>query len=401
MVVFTLLTASLNYLYQLSMSFLLVDADYGTFASLSSMFTIILALAQCFQMSVAKFTSRLRAQDKWCEISYLWKYSLRRAFLMGIVAFSASVLLTSTIVKLLNINNGWYPVILFSSLSLVFTLSANNGVLQGLSRFFALGSSNVLWAFSKLGIGVLLVRQGLGLYGGFAAYFVASVASLVLTFIVLADLAKTRTRQTELGTFGSYTANAFLAILSFAVLTNADVILVKHYFDPETAGYFSVVSILAKVALYAPTGVSTALFPKTAGSERGQAGSSQLFRLALVLVLGLGGGVVLFYQFFSSQVVSLLYGSKYPYAASLLFEYSFAMMLFSASFLMMNYSLSRSKTRITYLMVGATVLEIGLIIMFHSSIKQVIDMILVSSCVCAVLLFIFCSKTRKSEADNI
>ena len=60
----------------------------------------------------------------------------------------------------------------------------------------------------------------------------------------------------------SYTMLTLVGLLSFAVLVNMDAILVKSFFDPETAGNYGVVVTLGKMNLFIPLALGMVLFPK-------------------------------------------------------------------------------------------------------------------------------------------
>ena len=46
------------------------------------------------------------------------------------------------------------------------------------------------------------------------------------------------------------------------VLTNIDLILVKHFFTPIEAGYYSIAQMVGKIILILPIPIVTVMFPK-------------------------------------------------------------------------------------------------------------------------------------------
>ena len=260
MAAFVLLGGLFNYLYQLAMGRMLAPAEYGTLISLLSLFLIISVFSQTIQTSITKFTSRFRVDNRLGRVNYLWKYSLRQTFLLGVALFLALFLLSPLISGFLNIDNSWYWIVFASSFILAFAVAANCGILQGLQRFSLLGFSTTLVGLLRLGLGILLVYLGLGLYGGLLCLPLAILVVLVLTLSFLRDLAKVGNETVEVRGLFSYAGLALLALTAFAVLTNIDVVLVKHFLSPEDAGNYSAISVLGRIVLVAPMGVAVAMY---------------------------------------------------------------------------------------------------------------------------------------------
>jgi len=94
MAIFGLLGGFFGYLYQLSMGIMLTPVQYGMLFSLTSLFAIIMIASQAIQTTLAKFTSKFRAENALGKINYLWRFSLKRTLLFGAVLFLALALLT-------------------------------------------------------------------------------------------------------------------------------------------------------------------------------------------------------------------------------------------------------------------------------------------------------------------
>lgn len=389
MAIASLTAAFLNYLFQLSMGILLTPAEYGVLYSLTSLMAIITNFSQTFQISVAKFTSRFKIDGKRGKINYLQKYVVKRTLLVGLVSFLLMLALTPVISKFLKINNWWYIPLLFSSLIFVFALPAKWGILQGMQRFLQLGASNIMLSFLRLGIGIVLVFLGLGVGGGLAAYIVAYIAVFLLTSIFLKDLTKLDSEKLQIKEYVFYTWAIFLGTLSFSILTNIDIVIVKHYLNAVDAGNYAAISVLGKVVFYAPHGITVVMFAKTSDLfENGQKHRVTLLR-TLIFALLLIGIVIIAYWFFPDFIMNLLFSHKYLFPGVYLFKYTVSMGLFAISFILMNYCLSTNRTKIIYSFIGASILEICLIVFFHSTIGQIVDIMLISGAFCLALTFIF------------
>lgn len=396
MIIFVLLGSFFNYLYQLSMGRLLTPAEYGTLISLLSLLTIISVFGQTIDLSVTNFVSKEKVHNKMGRINYLWRFLLKRTLLLGVALFVILVLLTPLILRFLNMDNNWYIIVLSFSLVFVFAIPVNLGTLRGLQRFVPLGLTGGIAAFLKFSLAVLLVYLGFGLYGGLSSFVIANLFFFFIGLFFLKDLTRAGKERIKISNIRSYTGLALLAIVCFAILTNIDVVLAKHYLNPESAGNYSVLSVVGRIVLYMPGGIVIAMFPKTSELfEKGMGHRSTLLK-AMLFSLFLAGGIVLLYWLFPEFIVTFIFGSKYLVAIPYLYKYGLAMLFFTVSLLSMNYFLSLNETRIGYSLVATTVLELVLIGFFHSEIDQIVNIIVICGIASVVLMLPFYIRVAKS-----
>ena len=400
MVAFGLMAGLINYGFQLTMAIMLTPAQYGTLYSLLSLLVILSIFSSAINTSITKFASTFKAQGKLDRVSYLWRFYLKRTFIIGLAAFLVLSLLSPLISGFLNIDNNWYLIVLFLSLILVFMLPVNYGILRGTQRFIPLGSSNTLIAFLKLSVGALLVYLGWGVYGGLFAFIIAQVAVFAITLFFLRDLTRVGNEKVEIRGFHSYAALSMLAIAAFTLLTNIDVILVKHYLGPEVTGNYSAISTLGKVAFIAPGGIAIAMFPKTSELFEANSAHRPVLLKAILLTVLLAGGVVVIYWLFPQFITNFLFGGKYSLVSPYLFKYGGAMLLFAISFLLMNYFLSLNQTKVAYSLVVAMLAQLGLIIAFHSTIAEVVNIMLISGFLSVALMLPLYLKMRSIRSGN-
>lgn len=388
LVAFWLAAGLFNYLYQLSMGRMLKAEEFGSLFSLSSIFAIVMIFTIGFQTAITKFTSRLKVEGNHGSINALWRLALKRSLLLGFALFVASALISPWLASFLNLKDYRYPLILFSSFVFILALPVNWGILGGLQRFTPLGFTTALWSFLRFALGVLLVYLGLGVPGGLYPFFIATLLTFGVTLFFLRDLWGAKTEKLEEKGLVSYTSLAMLSILSFAAMTNGDVVLVKHYLSPEEAGNYSVLALLGRIVLDAPLGIAVAMFPKTSDLFERGAKSHALLWKALLLTLVVSGVGVALYALFPAFILKILFGAKYPLAVPYLFLYGLAMLLFALSYVLVNYSLSLNRTRVAYALLAAAVVEAGLIAFFHDNISQIVMAMLFSGALCLSLVFL-------------
>ena len=402
MVVFSLSMAFFNWVYQIVMGHWLSPEEFGAMVTLLSILVIFTLLTRTFQISASKFTSKFRVQGGTENICHLWRFLLGRTVILGVVLFMIGAVLAPPVSSFLKLADYW-PWLAFSvSFILVAAVPVNRGVLQGTQRFLALGLTMVAESASKLVFGFLLVYVlGYGVCGAVFPLALSLVIVFALSLFLLRDIICCKANDHETLGLISYTTAAFLAILPLGILTNADMLLARHYLDETTSGDYAALVVLGKVAFFAPFGVVLAMFPKT--SEAAEVGRSPggVLSKAILYTFALGGGVVLMYFLFSGPIVELLYQGKYVSMTPLLARYALAMFLLALSFLLVNYALSLGRTMVVLPLIMAAVLQVCLISLFHSSMAQITDIMIVCGLVTVVLVIPFClASIAKGTPDS-
>lgn len=398
MVFFVLLGTIFNFLFTLAMMRMLSPVDYGTFLALISLLMIVGVFTGPIDTSVAKFVSKEWVHRRLGRISYLWRFFFMRAFVAGVVLFLLLTALSPLLSGFFNIENSWYLVIVFSALIFSFGLFVNWGTMRGLQRFLPLGATGTLWAFLKFAFAIILVYLGLGLSGSLIAFSLAYAGAFLVTLLLLRDILHAGNEKVEASGISSYFGLALLAIVAFTVSINIDMILAKHFLNSGDAGVFAATSLLGKMSLSIPGGILIAMFPKT--SELFETGKAHVtvMRKALLLTVLFGGVIVIIYCFFPGFIANVLnffhFQAGYLGTIPYLFKYALAMLFFAVAFLLLHYFLSINRTKVAYFFVGAMGLEICLIILFHSSIAQIVNIMLISGASCLVLILPFYLKVR-------
>ena len=400
MLAFSLLGILLNYIYQLAIGWLLTPEDYGIVISLLSLLVIFSVFSITIDTTITKFVSKESARNKLEKVHYLWRFALKRTFLLGLAIFIVLALLTPVISRFLNSGNNWYPIILFFSLVLTFALQANFGTLRGLQRFWELGISGSLLVFLKLIIATVLIYMGFRVSGALLALTLSCVIVFFLSTYFLRDLFTAGSEKVKVSGVRSYTGFTFLVLLAFTMLTNVDVILAKHYLSAVDAGNYSAISVMGKVPFFVPGAIAIVMFPKTSQLfEMGGAHSSVL-RKAMLLTSLLAGGVVIIYGVFPQFIINVLFLGKYSTTSPYLFRYGLAMAFFAVSNLLIFYFLSLNRTMVAYPLLGAMLVQVILIVLFHNNIDQIVSIMLLSSVICLMLMLFFYLRMRNDISHN-
>ena len=390
-----LIAGLLNYLYQLQMGRMLPRSEYGILFTMISLAAMLGTVTQTFQNATSRFTSTFRVQGRLGKIRTVWMFLLVRAWMLGGALFLLLALLSPMISDFLNIADRRYLLVLCASLMLSFALPVNQGLLQGLQRFMPLAICQVLLPLVKVTLGVLLVTLGFGVNGGLLPLVIGGVIVFAVSCLFVGDVARESPEKCEVSGVWIYTGVTFLAILSFGVLMNVDVVMAKHYMSEGSAGDYSAMSVVGRMALYAPLGIGTAMFPKTAELFDAGADPRREMRKALFYALIAGGAVLVVYCFFHGFIIDFAFKGGYNFGMFDLLKYGTAMLLLSLSFLLMNYFLSVKQMGVAYVALAVALLLVGLLVVFHSSLGEFVNVMLACGTVSLLLMLPFYVRDRK------
>ena len=249
--------------------------------------------------------------------------------------------------------------------------------LQGAQKFSPLALLNVTYALAKLVLGIGLVLAGAGVAGALSGYFFAPSLMLLVGAWLIRGYFRRRTLPPVLpapgmGPIYRYIVPTMLALLSFAVLTNIDITLVKAFFSPREAGYYSVAQMVGKIILFLPAAVSMVVFPKAASLKALNSSSIHLFHRGLVLSGLLSGSATAVCWLAPSLVLKVLTGKTDPGIVSLVGLFALAMSFYSLLWLEIFYNLSVGATRFIKFLLVAAAAQAAAIYLWHPGLRSVL-----------------------------
>jgi O-antigen/teichoic acid export membrane protein len=230
------------------------------------------------------------------------------------------------------------------SILIIPILASSRGFLQGLQNFRSYGVSLGLEGLSKLVFGVFFVVIGWKVGGA----VLGVILSYLLAMLYCDKIVKKRVDGdkkifTDKEIY-HYTLPTFFTVLFFTAFYSIDLLLVKHFFSAIDAGKYAVVSLIGKIVFFASFSV-----------------------------------IQVIYQFFGDYVINLLFGESYLSVVPLIVPYGLFMLFVSISKMFSLYLLSFKKYSFLYIFSLFLLLEVGLIFLFHESLAQIVNLLMVLS----------------------
>ena len=374
-------------LYQLFMVRALVPADFGLLDKLMGLTLLASMPTGTFQAVVTKFIAGFRAEDDFNKIrAFLWLF-LKKLGVLGILALIVFVFFRSEIGAYYKTENTILIIMVGLLLIISTVLPLNLGALQGLQKFKSLGAASILNSFLRFTLGVAFVNIGLNVAGALMALIIAGLTAFLAAFIPLRKYflfeqdggLKSKTEKLDIKGIYKYCLPAFIALFSFALLTNMDLQLVSPFFSKEDAGYFAVSRMIGKIILYLPGAITIVMFPKVSEYHTLNKDTTPILKKCLWIV----GSICLFAglicSIFPEFILKLLVGKVYPQCIPLVVPFVLSMSFYALSSVFLYYYLSIHNMKFIYVFMGVAFLQAGLILFFHSSLLQVLYILVVCS----------------------
>jgi O-antigen/teichoic acid export membrane protein len=375
----TVVSGALNYAFQVFMGRALGPEQYGVFGALFALFYIVNIFGRGIRFSATRFTAELDGDSR--ILAAFHREFLRQSTLFSIGIFVILVAAAPLVSDFLEVPTTLLVVAIAGTAPFGLALTVNFGTFQGIQWFTSLGGYKVLLAGVKLAGGVALVLLGYGVFGAFAALVLASVVVYVTTTVhlyrQLQDPASSSTF--DYSRAYRYTLPAILTGFCITVPTTVDVILAKHFFASRLAGLYVSASVLGKILIFLPMGISTALFPKVSTQHADEGASRGLLWRALLYTAAIAGLGALTYWVVPEFVITTFYGAAYADAVPLLRWYGVSILAFALASVVLNFELARSRNRFVYIFTAVSLAEIALMWSFHGSPVQFLYILLLGN----------------------
>ncbi|MCC2310075.1 lipopolysaccharide biosynthesis protein [Cellulomonas chengniuliangii] len=195
-----------------------------------------------------------------------------------------------------------------------FLFSVAQGRLQGAAKATAVAG----WSTTSQVLRVLLAAGALAAGMGAVSVLVAVLAAVVAVAVAAGWQVRGARLRTNSGVFSAHSVVLILLTLTFAWLTNIDVMLVRIGAPESAAGMFAAAAVIAKMILIVPTTLSLYLLPRFVNRVGDKDTTNFGVNVIMLTVLVSGVAVALAMAVLGGPVVSIFFGSGYEDAAAIL-----------------------------------------------------------------------------------
>ncbi len=366
-----------NYAFHALASRKLGPSEYGVLVSMLALLTLVAVMSQTIQTVVAKWTAVEELGKRYDRIAALIIRVMRRMLMMGAVCLLGLSLLSGPLSGFFQLSSPW-PIIAVGVTTIVMLiLPVMRGLLQGLQRFNALGVNFLADGFIRIGAGVVIFGLGYHAAGGVLASAIGGALAAVLALGVMPELrraVRNKLPVIDLSGLKLYSLSVLVGVGSFLVISTLDVILVKHWFAPEAAGYYAAGSIVGKAFLFLPFAIANVLFPKVSAQHAVGENTLKLLIKSLLLTAGILGGGVLLAYFLAPLIILTLFGREFllPETLWLVRWFGLAVTPLALTFILLQYNLALNNKRFLAWLLGDVLLMCLGLMAFHSRLETVL-----------------------------
>ncbi len=381
-----------NFLFNLFMSRNLSVADYGILASITTLVGYPALVGTALIPMVVRFAGTYFAKNQLAMVKGLYLKIVKPLLIVGAVVTALLFIYVEQVGAFFHIKDE--SLLAIAAATIFFNLLSviNIAFLQAKLAFTSQVVLNIVTAILKLLIGIVLVYLGYAVGGAVIALFVTVFAFYLLGFYPLRTIFEKSLKTPHIDTkeLYSYGVPSALAFFGLTSLLSTDLLLVKHLFNPEQAGVYAGVALVAKVIFYISSPISSVMFPLIVQKHSKNENFTSTFILSLILVLSFSLLLTLFYFLFPNfTILFFLKKVEYLSLAPLLGLFGLFVSIYCVLAIIVNFYLSIKKTIVYIPILLAALLQGVLIYLFHDSFHQIvmISFVIVLLLVLGLLLY--------------
>ena len=369
----SVVAVGLNYVFLLATGRLLGSGDYGAFAALLGLLTLILLPTGAVQLAVSREISRRIALGDADGADAFSRAALRLGLLLTAPLVAVALVFVIPLRELLDIDSTEAVALAAVGLVAALVFPVAMGALQGYQRFHAVAVLYVLPFAVRLGLLGIIAAVGYRLGGAMLAAIVGGIAAAALAIVLLRQPLRrsARTPRPALGSFLRYLWPVVVGLIGIAVLTNVDLLVVKARFSDD-AGAYAAASAFARVAFFLPATILAVLFPRTAARQARGEDTADILGRSLLVTAAFGALLTLFYAMTGRGLVYTSFGADFASGGELLVPFTISMVLFALANALVGYHLSRDERRYAWIVAATVPVQVAVLAVVPDSPRGVI-----------------------------
>ncbi|CAM1333077.1 sugar isomerase [Tenacibaculum aestuariivivum] len=384
-----------NYLYNLTLGRILGPAKFADAAIMITFLLVLSFIAMTFQLVTAKFSVLFEDVVFKKFISKVYK----NAIIVGVVLGVVIIIFSSELQVFFKTTSATMFIVFGIGVPIYFLMSINRGVFQGKKQLKKLSITYQLEMISRLLITFALlyffnIESSILIALGILCSFIFGLIPFEFKNISFSKIV-------SLEKYESTMVRNFFIITAFYELTqiiinNSDILLVKHYFESYDAGLYASLALIGRVVYFIAWMFVMLLLPTVVQLKKEGKPTAPILLKYVGYIFIIATSIVTLCYFFPEQIITILFGNEYMAIKPLLWKYAIATGVFAISNIFAYYYLSLDKYIPVVISGLFGMLQIGLIILFHKNLEQVVHVqILAMILLLLMQLSFFFFKDRK------
>lgn len=348
------------------------------FAELSFVVTLVLMLTLVtitLQTAIARFAAMYTAKNDTAGLYALHHWASLWSWRIGGIIAIALILGAPFLQHFFHLTSMWPIWLIALGMPLYVAHGIDRGVLQGQARFGRLAVSYQVEMIIRFTGAIVLVALGWAINGAVIGLTLSFAGAWLVGWYMLRvnnpagqlDLIPEQRKAVIL-----FAGPVLVSLLGQILINNSDVLIVKHFFPAEEAGYYAALALIGRIVFFATWSVVTTIFPIVTQKHHRGEGHAILLGAALAIVAVISALIIGAALIIPEFIVQLLFGAEYLHIAPLLWCYATATALYALANVVITYHLALGNGRGSLFAAVAGVAQIALLWCFHDSLAQVV-----------------------------
>ncbi len=261
-----------------------------------------------------------------------------------------------------------------------FAAASLRGLLQGEQRFGVLAASLICEAGGNLIFGLTLIV----LWGGLHSAIFGNVCGVAGGFLFCLGWARKTASANhahlDMRRVLAKSIGTTLALGGLAAMSWADIILVRHFLPPATAGIYSALSIVGRVVIFSIAFIPLVLIAKAAKLSSQKRTTAPLLMMMLLAGLSVCLIELTLIRFVPALILAAIAGKAAIAATPYMLRYGVAITALALTTIVANYGIGTHRFAFVVPLIAIELLEIGAITVYHGSIDNVISVLIAGHC---------------------
>ena len=382
-----------NYVYNLILGRFLGPEKFADAAILITFLLILSFIAMTFQLVTSKFSVLFENAVFKSFVAKIYK----QASVVGIVLGLLIIAFSSFLQTFFNTTSKTMFVVFGFGVPFYFLMSVNRGVFQGKDELTKLSVTYQTEMISRLLITLVLlytlnITSSVIIAIGIFCSFLFGLIPFKIPF-------KSDNNTLALDKGALKMVRNFFVITAFyelaqIVINNSDIILVKHYFNAYDAGLYASLALIGRVVYFIAWMFVMLLLPTVVRLHKEGKSTKRVLIKYVSYISVIALIIIASCYFFPKMIVFLLFGEAYLSMAPLLWKYAIATGVFAVSNIFAYYYLSLDKYVPVIISGLFGLLQVVLIVFYHSSLEQVVYMQIITMVLllCMQVFYFFTKK---------
>jgi O-antigen/teichoic acid export membrane protein len=388
-----------NYLYNLVLGRILGPEKFADAAILITFLLVLSFVAMTFQLVTAKFSIIFEGSvfESFISNTYI------SAVIVGVILGTIVIYFSPQLQIFFKTNSSSMFTVFGIGVPFYFLMSVNRGVFQGKKELISLSITYQLEMISRL-----IITFGL-------LYFIKIEFSLLISIGIfgsfLFGLFPLKIKKFSFSSFVKLEASQTIMVRKFFIITafyeltqiiinNSDIILVKHYFDAYEAGLYASLALIGRIVYFVAWMFVMLLLPTVVQLKKEGKSTLPILLKYIGYIFAIASVIVIGCAIFPNQIIEILFGDGYLEISSLLWKYALATGIFAISNIFAYYYLSLDKYVPVILSGVFGMLQIVLVVLFHTSLEQVVNLQIITMIILLIVQLIFFFSTNLKEIKN-